>query len=90
MILHVNKEPSEAAADTYPDTFHVEGDTIGRDAFVVSGFENVVFPGLIHKTATQAIDISLERVRFEELVGESREREVEVILQLAVSEFRWL
>lgn len=57
---------------------------------MISGFKNVVIPGLVHKTSTQPIDIGLECVRFEEFVGQCGEREVEVVPQLTITEFRRL
>jgi hypothetical protein len=57
---------------------------------VISGFENVVIPSLIGKAATQSVNVSLKRVRPEEFVGECGEREVEVVSQLTIPEFRRL
>ena len=76
---YINEGPSEIVAYTYPDTLHVKGDTIGRDAFVVRRLENVVFPGLVCEATTQPIDICLEHVWSEEFMGECREREIEVV-----------
>ena len=77
--LDVSTSLPWAYTDTYPDTLHIECNTIGRDAFVVSGFENIVFPCLVCETATQPIDISFECVRSEKFMGECRERQVEVV-----------
>jgi len=71
--LHVNEKRSQVATDTYPNALHVERNTIGGNALVVSGFENVVFPSLVCKATTQPVDIGLKCVRLEKLVGESRE-----------------
>lgn len=90
MRLYVSERSPEIARDTYPNALHIEGNTIGRNAFVVGGFEDVVFPSLVHKATTESVDIGLECVRLEEFMGESREREVEVVFQLAIPEFRWL
>jgi hypothetical protein len=87
---YVSKRPFAAPVNTYPDTLHVECNTVGRDAFVVSGFENVVLPSLVCEATTQPIDVGLECVRSEKFVGESREREVEVVSQSAIPEFRGL
>ena len=76
--------------NTHPDTLHIECNTIGGDAFVVSGFENVVLPCLVREATTQPIDVGLECIRSEKFVGESREREVEVVFQSTIPEFRGL
>jgi len=62
--------PPQTTEDTYPDTLHVKCNTVGRDAFVVSGFKNVIFPSLVCEATTQSIDIGLKRIRLEKLVGE--------------------
>lgn len=55
---------------------------------MISGFENVIIPSLICKAATQPIDIGFKCIGPEKFVGESGEREVEVVPQLTIPEFR--
>ena len=76
--------------NTHPDTLHIECNTISGNAFVVSGFENIIFPSLVCETTTQPVDVGLECVGSEKFVGESREREVEVVSQTTIPEFRGL
>ena len=57
---------------------------------MISGFENVVFPGLVSKATAQPINIGLKRIGSEKFMGERGEREVEVVPQLTVLEFRRL
>lgn len=87
---YVSKKALSVSINTYPDTLHVECSAIGGDALVVKGFENVVFSCLVREATTQPIDIGFEYVRSEEFMGESREREIEVISQSTIPEFRWL
>ena len=72
-VFDVNGGTRLFAIDTYPDTLHVEGNAIGRNALMVSGFENIVIPTLINEAATQSVDVGLKRVGCKKFVGESGE-----------------
>jgi len=47
----------------------------------------MVSPSLVCEATTQLTDVGLKCIGSEKFVGESREREVEVVIQLMIPEF---
>jgi hypothetical protein len=81
---------SRKYAETYPNIFHVEGDTIRRYSLVVDRLEDVISVCRIDEALPKLSDLDFKFVGCEHLVRKCRECQIEVVRKLGVCKVRGL
>ena len=71
---------------TYPNSLHVERNTVCRDPLMIQRREDVVFPRFVVETPAELFRVALELVSGKDLVGERGKGQVKVVGQLFVLE----